>query len=70
VEPVGQALDCKPMEAGSIPVTYSKISLDLQIVLGYNNCKLVENCSVRLSVRTLPFHGRKEGFDSPTEYQI
>ena len=27
-------------------------------------------CSVRLSVRTLPFHGRKEGFDSPTEYQL
>ena len=27
-------------------------------------------CSVRLSVRTLPFHGRKEGFDSPTEYHI
>ena len=27
-------------------------------------------CSVRLSVRTLPFHGRKEGFDSPTEYHL
>ena len=27
-------------------------------------------CSIRLSVRTLPFHGRKEGFDSPIEYQI
>ena len=28
----------------------------------------VINCSVRLSVRTPPFHGGKEGFDSPTEY--
>ena len=27
-------------------------------------------CSVRLSVRTPPFHGGKEGFDSPTEYHI
>ena len=27
-------------------------------------------CSVRLSARTPPFHGGKEGFDSPTEYHI
>jgi hypothetical protein len=35
-----------------------------------SSCKKLPPCSIRLSVRTLPFHGRKEGFDSPIEYQI
>jgi hypothetical protein len=32
--------------------------------------RIIVLCSVRLSVRTPPFHGGKEGFDSPTEYQL
>ena len=42
------------------------LSIDWEI----NHCSLKLICSVRLSVRTLPFHGSKEGFDSPTEYHI
>lgn len=36
MEPVGWALDCKPMEASSILVTYSKILVDIQDFLMYN----------------------------------
>lgn len=29
----------------------------------------VPNCPVRLAVRTSPFHGEGQGFESPTGYQ-
>ena len=41
----------------------------MMVVADHPSVFLFGICSVRLSVRTLPFHGRKEGFDSPTEYQ-
>ena len=50
MEPVGQALDCKPMEAGSIPVTYSS---NTKVLL--TDCKVIEMSCCRKFIADVEF---------------